>query len=109
MATIRHKMGRMVGVGVCRVPVEQPALAFTIRPSHDDKKSPAPLCQGGRGNVDRTNLLPRDRRALEDEPHGVDTFPRKVTSQDSASIMEAGRPTRLAHRPSEILCKIAHS
>ena len=50
MATIRHKMGRIVGVGVCRVPVKQPALAFTIRPGHD-KKSPAPLCQGVRGNL----------------------------------------------------------
>jgi hypothetical protein len=75
----------------------------------DDKKSPAPLCQGVRGNLDRTNLLPQDRRALEDEPHGVEPFPRKVTSQGSASIMEAGRPTRLPHRPFEILCKIAHS
>ena len=90
-------------------PGETAGSAFTIRSGHDDKKSPAPLCQGVRGNLDRTNLLPRDRRALEDEPHGVEPFPRKVTSQDSASIMEAGRLTRLAHRPSEILREIAHS
>jgi hypothetical protein len=49
MATIRHKMGRIVGVRVCGVPVKQPTLAFTIRPGRDVKKEPRTSLSEGAG------------------------------------------------------------